>query len=387
MSRREVLRTHYIGVIKRLATWAGVSSILAMSLVAGPANAVGAQITDRSTTLGSSALSASTTYTFTFKPATTFLIKAIKFETCTSPLETTTCSTVTGASMSTGSGFSTSSPTTAPFTSNWATATGSAAPSANAYWIHYATGDTLTAGNSYSVRLTSIVNPSTANLQFYTRITTYSDDAAGAPASVEKDFGAMAVSTARQIDVSANVQESLVFCVGTSGTGCSGGGLTGTSVTLGTGTDNVLSASTPSGGQSLMAADTNATTGYVISYLANNLSSTNDTITAAGAGAGTGTAFSAGTALFGINLSSANTYTGTTSGGISGSGSAQAINANYTNNDKVAFVPATTTTLANSNSLPTVSNLYKVSYIAQAGNTTKPGAFSTTFTFVCTGTF
>jgi hypothetical protein len=391
-SRGEILQAHYKELLKRAATWAGVGSILALSLVAGPVAATGAQITERSTTLGNSALSASTTYTFTFKPATTFLIKAIKFETCTSPLETTSCSTVTGASMSTGSGFSTSSPTTAPFTSNWATATGSAAPSANAYWIHYATGDTLTAGNSYSVRLTSIVNPSTANLEFYTRITTYSDDASGAPATVEKDFGAMAVSTANQIGVSANVQESLVFCVGTSGTDCTGG-LTGTSVNLGTGADNILSASTPSGGTSLMAIDTNATTGYVITYIttspggtggstcAGSLSSTNDCITDFGGTAGT---FVAGTSKFGINLrDNATPNIGTT---ISGSGSG-AVSAPYNTVDNFAFqsglTPRTVATAAG----PTLSNLYTVAYAAQAGNTTKPGAYSATFTWVATGTF
>jgi hypothetical protein len=233
--------------------------------------------------------------------------------------------------------------------------------------------------------LSSVSNPTTAHgISYYTRITTYSGYN-GSGGTGELDFGATAVATNDQVTVAANVQESLTFCVYDSGGTC-GGGITGT-VNLGTGADNVLSSSTPSGGKSKMDAATNATSGYVITYLANNFSSTNDTITAAGGGSGSGTAFSAGTALFGINLAATNTITGTTGAGITGSGSGQAVNANYTNNDKVAFVPATVTTLANSNSLPTLSNTYTVAYIAQAGSTTKPGAFSTTFTYVCTGTF
>jgi hypothetical protein len=49
-------------------------------------------------------------------------------------------------------------------------------------------------------------------------------------------------------------------------------------------------------------------------------------------------------------------------------------------------VPSTATQVASA-SAPTQANVYTVSYAAQAGNTTKPGAFSTTFTYVCTGTF
>jgi hypothetical protein len=397
MSRGEILRAHYVGVARRFTAWLGLASILAFSLVSGPANAVGAQITNRSTTLGSSVLSASTTYDFSFKPATSATIKAIKFETCTSPLETTTCSTVTGASMSTGSGFSSAAPTTVPFTTNWAVATGSAAPSANAYWIHYATGNALSNATTYTVRLTSIVNPSTTNLQYYTRITTYSDDAAGAPAVTEVDFGAMAVSTARSIGVSANVQESLAFCVGTSGTGCSGGGLTGATVNLGTGTDNVLSASTPSGGISLMAVDTNASSGYAITYVTTSpggasgtqcvggLSSTTDCITEAGATAGT---FTAGTSKFGINLKTNTTALTTPALGanVSGSGSGTA-SGQYAIADNVAFQAGSTPRTVASAAGPTLSNLFTVTYVAQAGSTTKPGAYSATFIWVATGTF
>src|SRR6185369_6322858 len=50
-----------------------------------------AQETSRSLTLGSSAVSAVTTYAFSFKPGTSGNIGAIKFEICDSPLEAVGC--------------------------------------------------------------------------------------------------------------------------------------------------------------------------------------------------------------------------------------------------------------------------------------------------------
>lgn len=300
---------------------------------------------------------------------------------CTSPLETTGCSTPGSADMSSA----TLSAQGGDF-AGFAVGTGTPpAPTANTLYLFKATPVTPSTSTLQTLTLSGVHNPTTSHgIEFYTRITTYSGFN-GSGGTGEIDFGATAVSTNDQVTVSANVQESLTFCVyDVSGT-CAGG--VTQNVKLGTGTDNVLSANAPSGGQSKMDAATNASTGYVISYLANDLTSSSDTITAAGGGSGSGTAFSAGTALFGINIASGNTISGTTSGGITGSGSGQAVNANYTNNDKVAFVPATVTPVANSNSTPTLSNTYTVSYIAQAGSTTKPGAFSTTFTYVCTGTF
>ena len=397
INKREILREHYLGLAREI-----VSKVVMLALAVGtlilPATSFAAgQITTRSTTLGSSLLSVSTTYTYAFKPATTGTIKAIKFETCTSPLQTTACSTVTGASMSTSSTFNTAAPTVAPFTTNWVTATGSAAPSANAYWIHYATGNSVTAGTSYTIQLTNIVNPSTTNLQYYTRITTYSDDAAGAPATTVVDYGAMAVATANQVTVAANVQESLTFCVYTLAN-CGAGG---NSVNIGQnpGTDNVLNASTMYGGVSKMDASTNAGTGYVITYATTSpggasgtqcvggFSSTTDCITDAGSSAVGPPA--PGTGMFGINLKT-NTVTLTPSGaiGLNPSGGVGAAVAPYATADQIAFQAGSTPrTVANTGSAPSVTTTYTVTYAAQAANTTKPGAFSATFTWVATGTF
>jgi hypothetical protein len=251
-----------------------------------------------------------------------------------------------------------------------------------------ATGNSFAAANQVVFPVNAVVNPSTTNQSFYFRITTYTDTGATTPAGGQ-DFGATAVSTANQMTVSANVQESLTFCVYT-GANCAAGGST---VNLGTGADNVLSTSVPSGGVSMMDADTNGSAGYVITYITSSpggtggstcpgsLSSTNDCITDFGGTAGT---FSAGVAKFGINLrDNATPNIGTT---ISGSGSGT-VSAPYNTVDNYAFQGGTTPRTVGTASGPTVANTYTVAYAAQAGSTTKPGAYSAVFTWVCTGTF
>lgn len=377
---REILRQHYAKLARKVGTWAGLTSLVAGTLVL-PMSAQAAQITDRSLTLGSSAASANTTYLFSFKPGTTNNVGAVKFQLCTSPLEATSCTTPTGASMA-GAGSLTLGGQITGFTIGAGTPP---APTAQTAWITNGTPQSLTSGTASTVQFSGIVNPSTTNQTFYARITTFSDSAG----TTQVDYGAMAVSTANQVTVSANVQESLTFCVYT-GANCGAGG---SSVNLGTGTDNVLSTSVPSGGVSKMDADTNATTGYAITYVTTSpggtggstcpgsLSSTNDCITDFGGTAGT---FSAGTARFGINLR-ANT-TPAIGADVTGSGSG-AVSAPYNTVDNFAFQGGTTPRTVGTTSGPTLSNTYQVSYAAQAGSTTKPGAYSAIFTWICTGTF
>lgn len=368
-------------VARRFGAIVGVAAVLSTTLIAMPAQAL--QITDRSVVVTDNTAGASTTYDIKFRPAQGVLTRAVRFQMCTSPLELTTCTASNSSSFASAS-FTAGSGTTAPFTSNWA----QSSRNATDYVINYATGDTLSNATTYTVRLTGVVNPNAANTSYYVRVYTYSDSAA----TTQVDFGAMALSTARQITVSANVQESLTFCVGTTGTDCTGG-LTGTTVNLGTGTDNVLSTSSPSGGESKMSADTNATSGYVIQYTttspggtggstcAGSLSSTNDCITDAGGTAGT---FTPGSSKFGINLR--NNATPNIGADIGGSGTGS-VNATYNTIDSFAFQAGSTPRTVASASGPTLSNNYVVSYAAQAGNTTKPGAYSAIFTWICTGTF
>lgn len=391
-SRREILKAHYINLLKSTARWGGLVSITLSALFL-PVQVGAQQIPIRSTTLGSSLISANTTYDFSFRPAQGVLTRAVMFQVCTSPLELTSCSTPTGFSLTAPGATFTAGSSTAPFNANWATGTGGLVPTANSFWITYGTGSTLSNSTTYTVRLTNVHNPSTTNATFYTRVYTYSDVLATTPNQI--DFGAAAVSTANQVTVSANVQESLTFCVYTLAN-CAAGGST---VSLGTGGDNVLSTTDPSGGVSKMDASTNAQTGYIITYIttspggtggstcAGSLSSTNDCITDAGASAVGPPAD--GVAMFGINLK-LNTTALTPAGAIGANqtGGTGTPIAPYATADQIAFQAGLTPrTVANTTSAPSVTTTYTVSYVAQAGSTTKPGAYSATFTWVCTGTF
>jgi hypothetical protein len=387
-SRREILQTHYIQLAKKFIAWMGVFALMVAALgVTAPAQAL--QLTDRSLTLGSSAASASTTYLFSFEPGTTGNVGAIKFEICTSPLENVSCTAPTGTNASGAAGFTAGGAIAA---SGFALGAGTPpAPTTDTIWITDSSPGSLSAGVAATASFTTIVNPSTANQSFYARITTYTN----ANGSGQVDYGAVAVSTANTMQVNANVQESLTFCVYT-GINCAAGG---SSVNIGSGTDNVLGTTDPSGGVSKMDASTNATTGYVITYITSSpggtggstcpgsLSSSTDCISDAG-GSAVGPPAD-GVGLFGINLK-ANTTALTPAGaiGVEASGGTGAAVSPYATADQIAFQGGTTPrTVANTAGAPSVTTTYTVSYVAQAGNTTKPGAYSATFTWVATGTF
>jgi hypothetical protein len=359
MQDRNILRVHYIKLLRRVVAWAGVGSIAASTLVASTAMAA-PQLTQRTALLGNSKAGATTTYDFSFRPATTATIKSIKFQVCTSPLETTSCSASNSSSLSGGSFVAGSS--TAPFTSNWAAGSGGLAATATAFYVKYTTGDSLANTTTYTVRLSGVVNPNVANTQFYTRVTTYTDDTA----TTEQDFGAMAVSTGTEIDVNANVQESLQFNVGSSGT-C--GSITGSSVNIGNnpGTDNVLQIGTATAGTSVMCVNTNASGGYVISYASNsthNNAFTNGTYDIADSSGGStfASAVSGGTDLFGLNVRSNNGgSSGPTAGADPSGGVAPtSYGAAYGTANTYGFVHGTQTTLVSETTGPTSNTLYTV---------------------------
>jgi hypothetical protein len=359
--------------------WLGVMAVLASIMV--PMTASAAQITARSATVSSSAGAASATYTIAFNLPTTGTLGSIKFQICDSPLSTTACAASASAGInSNGAAFTGSTFGSMSLGTGW-TETGQTAASTSgtsAYITHTA----ASLSGAASVVLNTVTNPTGANQQYYLRIQSYTGtDGATGPV----DFGAVALATTQSITVAANVQESLTFCVGTTVAPANCAAETGSSVNLGTGTDNVLSTA-PSGGISTMMASTNATSGYSITYLAGNFSSSSDTITAINGGTGTKLAMpAAGTPAFGLNLMANTIPTITNSAAVTGAGSG-AGTANYTTTNQFAFVPSSATTMASAAG-PTVNNTYTVSYAAQAGSTTKPGAFSTTFNYVATGLF
>jgi hypothetical protein len=153
------------------------------------------------------------------------------------------------------------------------------------------------------------------------------------------------------------------------------GTIGGAAVSLGTGTGcPVLSVANNCTGTSQFAVQTNASLGYNVSYLGTTLTGPSDTITETGAA---GVVSTIATKQFGI--------AGTA---IAGSGTG-AWNATYnfgTNGSKYTFQNATTTSLATAGG-PMAENVFTVTYMANISNITKPGLYTSTFNYVCTGNF
>jgi hypothetical protein len=384
-SKGEILRAHYSRLLSKIATWAGLTALVATMFVAAPASAY-SQIGTRSLTLGSSAPSAVTTYTFQFTTPSTEsgLTKAISFQICTSPLQGS-CTGVSGATF-VGASFNTGAPTTAPFTSTWALGAGGncGAPSATFACITNATGSTLSTSTSYTVQFTSVTNPNITG-QFYAQVSTFT--AANGSGAVN-DFGGYAVDTAQTMSVTANVQEALTFCVGaTSNASCASiGAATVPMITSGSAT-NPMSTAATSFGNAYMDVFTNGSGGYVVSYFGTTLTSAAGTITSA---AGGGSAVnSGGTEQFGFNIVANNPFGSIASAtGAAPTNTPTSTTAGYGTANTMAYTAGAMTqifTMTGANSL--VNNLVTITYGANIAPTTKAGAYTATQQYLATATF
>jgi hypothetical protein len=202
-------------------------------------HASAAQITERSLKISSSANGSITTgnpgeggngqkakYTFGLKPGSSGAIQSVLFEACTSPLPGTTCTAPTGMTMANLSG-ATLATTGTNFTTGFAVdsstvltgapynCSGTSPGRTNCFAIKCTDATSVTSGTALTVTFTVdashyVTNPTTDNSTFFVRIVTYSDNAFATPV----DTGTVANSTADQIDITAKVQETLNFSVG-----------------------------------------------------------------------------------------------------------------------------------------------------------------------------
>lgn len=313
-----------------------------------PALAVG-QLTARSVTLSNNASAATgVTYTIGFTTASTATIASFEAQMCTTASGTCTMPNL----------FSQSSSTLAASQSLSGTWTVSTATSGSLRGS--ATGASSTAASAAKTMVFGgVINPTLANTTFFVRITTYSDASWTTPV----DTGVAAVSTAGQITVSVNVDESLTFT------------LASATVTLQTAGSTGITPSATAYGTSTMAASTNAPSGYAITVAGTTLTGPT-TLTALA----TQTASSTGASQFGLNLK-ANT---TPSVGSNPSGGSGAASANYGTADQYRFVTGDTVASAAGASAATT---FTVSYIANATATTPAGQYQTVLTYICTPTF
>jgi hypothetical protein len=144
-SRKEILRSHYASLLKRVGAWAGVVAILATAFVSVPTDA--AQITSRSATLSDSSLSSTTdNVSFSFTFGSSYNVFGIDVELCNSPVQSVACTVPTGGTLAAAS-TTLGSPggQCASFTYSSETATD--------YKITYATGQAVTSASTCTFKI------------------------------------------------------------------------------------------------------------------------------------------------------------------------------------------------------------------------------------------
>ncbi len=233
-------------------------------------------------------------------------------------------------------------------------------------------GGNVASGTAIEFDLTTATNPAAENTSFYARILTYSTTTgatnytAATPGSYT-DYGGVALSTGKVINITARVMESLSFCVYK--TTCTDD----PSFTLGHGTNNILDTTAVDTQTVNFSLSTNAQTGATVRVKGNIPTANSNDIDSVGASA---TAMVAGTEAFGLRISTA--------------GSATAV-APYNHASNYAF-DTTATTGTYGDDLATVSgpvnnSVTTLTYAATAGNTTAAGIYTAAHQLIATGQF
>lgn len=198
---------------------------------------------------------------------------------------------------------------------------------------------------------TQITNPASANQYNITIAGTFGDTGTIGVRVIADD----------QLAVTATVDPILTFTI------------TDNTVALGT-----LSASAATTATEQFVVATNADLGYAVRISGTTLThaNTSDTITAMSSA----TTSSVGTEQFGINLVS----NSSPSVGSAPSGGTGAAATGYSTANNFKFVTGETIASASG---PSANTTFTISFLANIGAQTEAGAYSTTLTLVCTGTF
>lgn len=336
------------------------AAILAAVLV--PSVSLATELPNRTLSISPASVSATASHKFTFDTSTAAGIGSIAFQYCVAAAGAcstpagldTTAATLTAQSGATGFSMD-NSVQGRPLLVN-----PSQSPVAGGITVSYTLGN--------------ITNPSAANTSFYVRITTYTgtDGATGAT-----DAGTVGGVVVNGVVVNGTTPESLIFCVGTSGTDCTN--ITGNTVNLG-----VFSPLSTATGTSVMAASTNASGGYAITVSGGTLQNGAQTIPAMGGqslNSGVADTSVVGTSQFGFNLMS-NT---TPASGAAETGAGAGLPfGGYGSADHFRFFSGDTVAQAAG---PTKSNTYTADYVVNIAGDQAAGVYTATFTYTCTATF
>lgn len=380
-----------------LTTAAVVTFALALPMLwIGSAAAYG-QVTARSITIGSSVVSASTTYTVGFTESASGIIKSVDIDFCTtSPIYGDSCTLPTGFS---GSSATLSSQTG---TSGWTLTQGTA---------HLViSGSSFNSAAAVSFTIASVTNPSTTG-SFYARIYTYAAQSNNYTSVTNPgtvlDFGGIALSTADVVSITAKVFETLSFCVFQTSCG------TPASLTLGDSTTGALSTSNAyvnSNAKFTLATNASSGVSVVMRGLtlcrAATLNFTNcpaytspsvNTITGTGS---TAAALSTGSEQFGMcadkNASSALTVNATYADSVSTNNCAVAglSTGTYSGTSRFGFNDDSSTgtnsaggSSVMTSSTPVTSVTGSFIFLGDIATTTDAGIYTTALNYVATGTF
>ncbi len=184
--------------------------------------------------------------------------------------------------------------------------------------------------------------------------------------NTDSGSGALAIEDNAVVTVTATVNPTLSFSIG------SGSVSLGTLTTSGAGT-----------GQHQMDIATNGTGGFSVTYNGATLTSGANDINAYGA---TATSPAAGTEGFGINLkSNSSPAVSGSADPVTNAGASCTATTQYNSANQYAFVASTTTAIATASGASDCT--YHVSYLAEISSTTAAGSYSTSITYVATGTF
>jgi hypothetical protein len=263
-----------------------------------------------------------------------------------------------------------------------------------------------------------VTNPTVNNQSFYARILTFttqvgaeqyaSNDIDNSGANTVVDAGGIALSTAAQITITAKVPEKITFCVYTSAISNDCSGVSGTAITLGNDQGILIHTGVFTDVNTKFSLSTNALYGAVVRMKGSTLKTNPACSEAAGqtcsidAIAPGPDPSAPGTEQFGMCLyesSGAGTIdpiapynhascnlTTQTAGGAAPGGDGGAEFAFDNNN-----VTGTTSTyghpIADTNDGATLSTTATLAFIGNITEITEPGIYTTTLTFIATGTF
>ncbi len=194
-------------------------SVFTLRIIFLPETASAAQITARKLTLSTSSPAsgaATTTYTFNFTVPSSTVLQSYQAQVCTTA--SGACSTPTGFSVASST---ISQPTNLGDASGWTVSTATAGSLRLSK-----SGNSAAPTGSQTVIFNNVQNPTTANQTFFARMTTYSDASWATPV----DTGTVAASTSQLISLTGTLDETLVFCTGTSITGTNCGTVAGSTV-------------------------------------------------------------------------------------------------------------------------------------------------------------